>query len=222
VNCLTGAGAFLGYRRPDGRVGTRNYVLVVPTVICASVVAERIAGPLEGPNQLAGYFDAALPLALAFAVDQPSLLAHVALFLMITTDVLTFSRGGIVGAIAGTATLAFVARRNLRAPFTAMGAGLATGLGVAVSWGTVAHTIGLERFWDFREPDYAGGVGTRPQLWRAAWTLWLRHPIFGVGAGNYAESYYRQRQTQEAIETPHSLELQTLSELGLRLLDPPA
>ena len=34
---------FLGYRRPDGRVGVRNHVLVVPTVICASVVAERIA-----------------------------------------------------------------------------------------------------------------------------------------------------------------------------------
>ena len=34
---------FLGYRRPDGRVGTRNYVLVVPTVICSSVVAERVA-----------------------------------------------------------------------------------------------------------------------------------------------------------------------------------
>jgi altronate dehydratase large subunit len=34
---------FLGFRRPDGRVGTRNHVLVVPTVICASVVAERIA-----------------------------------------------------------------------------------------------------------------------------------------------------------------------------------
>jgi altronate dehydratase large subunit len=39
----TGPGGFLGYRRSDGRVGTRNYVLVVPTVICASVVAERIA-----------------------------------------------------------------------------------------------------------------------------------------------------------------------------------
>jgi altronate dehydratase large subunit len=39
----TGAGAFLGYRRPDGRVGIRNHLLVVPTVICASVVAERIA-----------------------------------------------------------------------------------------------------------------------------------------------------------------------------------
>jgi altronate dehydratase large subunit len=34
---------FWGYRRPDGRVGTRNHVLVVPTVICSSVVAERVA-----------------------------------------------------------------------------------------------------------------------------------------------------------------------------------
>jgi altronate dehydratase large subunit len=37
---------FWGYRRPDGRVGTRNHVLVVPTVICASVVAERIASEI--------------------------------------------------------------------------------------------------------------------------------------------------------------------------------
>ena len=35
---------FDGYRRPDGRVGTRNHVLVVPTVICSAVVAERVAG----------------------------------------------------------------------------------------------------------------------------------------------------------------------------------
>ena len=34
---------FDGYRRPDGRVGTRNHVLVVPTVICSAVVAERVA-----------------------------------------------------------------------------------------------------------------------------------------------------------------------------------
>jgi altronate dehydratase large subunit len=34
---------FRGFRRPDGRIGTRNHVLVVPTVICASVVAERVA-----------------------------------------------------------------------------------------------------------------------------------------------------------------------------------
>jgi len=27
---------FMGFRRPDGRVGTRNYVLIVPTSMCAS------------------------------------------------------------------------------------------------------------------------------------------------------------------------------------------
>src|SRR3982751_2226074 len=34
---------FQGYRRPDGRIGVRNHLLVVPTVICSSVVAERVA-----------------------------------------------------------------------------------------------------------------------------------------------------------------------------------
>ena len=34
---------FLGYKRSDGRIGVRNYVLVVPTVICSAVVCERIA-----------------------------------------------------------------------------------------------------------------------------------------------------------------------------------
>ena len=38
---------FLGFRRADGRVGTRNHLLVVPTVVCASVVAERIAAAAE-------------------------------------------------------------------------------------------------------------------------------------------------------------------------------
>jgi altronate dehydratase large subunit len=38
--------AFLGYRRPDGSVGVRNHVLVVPTVICSAVVAERIAASI--------------------------------------------------------------------------------------------------------------------------------------------------------------------------------
>jgi altronate dehydratase large subunit len=37
---------FLGYPRADGRVGVRNHVLVVPTVICSSLVAERIAASI--------------------------------------------------------------------------------------------------------------------------------------------------------------------------------
>jgi altronate hydrolase len=34
---------FQGFRRPDGRVGTRNYVLIVPTSMCASHEAQQIS-----------------------------------------------------------------------------------------------------------------------------------------------------------------------------------
>jgi altronate hydrolase len=34
---------FRGFRRPDGRVGTRNFVLVVPTSMCASHEAQQIS-----------------------------------------------------------------------------------------------------------------------------------------------------------------------------------
>lgn len=40
---MTSVPTFAGYRRRDGRAGTRNHVLVVPTVICSAVVAERVA-----------------------------------------------------------------------------------------------------------------------------------------------------------------------------------
>ena len=39
---------FEGFRRPDGRVGVRNHVLIVPTVVCSAVVCERIAAAVPG------------------------------------------------------------------------------------------------------------------------------------------------------------------------------
>ncbi len=39
---------FQGYRRPDGQVGTRNYVGVLSTVVCVNEVAEDIARQVEG------------------------------------------------------------------------------------------------------------------------------------------------------------------------------
>lgn len=39
---------FEGYRRDDGAVGVRNNVLVMPSVICSHIVADRIADATEG------------------------------------------------------------------------------------------------------------------------------------------------------------------------------
>jgi len=47
---------FLGFRRPDGRVGIRNKVLILPTSICASdttrIIASQIEGAVTFNNQL--------------------------------------------------------------------------------------------------------------------------------------------------------------------------
>lgn len=39
---------FMGYRRPDGRVGTRNYVGVIATVACSNEVARAVAAQVKG------------------------------------------------------------------------------------------------------------------------------------------------------------------------------
>lgn len=46
---------FNGYVRPDGRIGIRNYILILPSVICSSETCNQIAEQVEGaislPNQ---------------------------------------------------------------------------------------------------------------------------------------------------------------------------
>lgn len=141
----------------------------------------RVAGPLEGPNQLAGYLDVALPLVLALCVDDLTLGAGLTLFLLVLADVLTFSRGGLAGAFAATAALAWTYRRQILKPLSFMAAGLAGGI---VAAGVPAHSpTAIFRIWD--NAATSGGVGTRTNLWRAALTLWREHPIFGIGAGNF-------------------------------------
>lgn len=39
---------FWGYRRPDGRVGIRNHVLILPTITCATQVAKQITELVSG------------------------------------------------------------------------------------------------------------------------------------------------------------------------------
>ena len=39
---------FMGYRRPDGTVGTRNHLVVIPSVFCANTTAQKIAAQIPG------------------------------------------------------------------------------------------------------------------------------------------------------------------------------
>ena len=40
--------SFWGYRRPGGSVGTRNYVAIIPTVVCATATARQVSDNVKG------------------------------------------------------------------------------------------------------------------------------------------------------------------------------
>lgn len=114
-------------------------------------------------------------------------------------------------------------RRRVRR--LATGVFVALGLAIAVAIGLRAGAIG-HRIRDQYEAFVhlstgAGGTrlfsgaGNRYDYWRVAVEEFRSAPVGGVGAGNYDAGYYLHRRTTEAITQPHSLELQTLAELGL-------
>jgi altronate dehydratase large subunit len=73
---MTPPAGFYGYRRPDGRIGTRNHVLVVPTVICASVVAERVAASTPALGTVAPHLAGCGQLGPDMQVTHDTLAAY--------------------------------------------------------------------------------------------------------------------------------------------------
>ncbi len=147
-------------------------------------IVPRIAGVLEGPNQLAGYFQVAIATLGAWAIARRSALIDAGLGLATCADVLTFSRAGLFGLAVVGAVLVIVGKRRALSSLRAAYYGLAAGLAVVGWWSIYAHTANVLRV-SLEESAYAGGVGDRGELWRAAWRMWRDRPLLGVGAGNY-------------------------------------
>jgi putative inorganic carbon (hco3(-)) transporter len=182
----------------------------------------RIAGPLEGPNQLAGYFDVALPLTLAIAMTEPSALAIATLALIACADFLTFSRGGLIAAVISVGVVGFLVRKNLRQALVPLAFGVLAGAIVDACWafqfhlGRVGGLFAAFRLQD-NESSYGGGVGTRSELWHAAIALWKQHKLFGIGAGNF-ELEIPLTGLKGVRTHANSLYLQSLVEGGIPLI----
>ena len=156
-----------------------------------NAIVPRIAGTLEGPNQLAGYLEIGIALLAAFVCAKPRWEFSLALGLAAFTDILTYSRSGLIAGAVAIAVVAFVYRRAALRLIAPLAAALAGGLATTFGWAESAHTatfsvLRISGPGDLGEgTTYAGGVGSRSELWRAAVVLWKQHPIFGVGAGNF-------------------------------------
>ncbi len=180
----------------------------------------RVAGTLEGPNQLAGFIEATLPvlwlwplLGLAFAPLRGYVTGASS-----AAMILTQSRAGIVVAALSYAVLWRLRGAVARASAAPMAIGAVAGVLVSAAWlvfSAHASLADIGRLFLFDIPGQpGGGVGTRAQLWPAAIAVFVRHPIIGAGAGNFElllpSVGLHGVQTQAA-----SLPLQTLAEQGI-------
>ena len=172
----------------------------------------RIAGPLEGPNQLAGYFDVVLPALLALMLSGRLRGMAIPLGLCVLADVLTLSRAGIASSLVACSAVVALGAKGVQARRYA-GSLAVTAMLVFVS----LESLGLlARFASFDAPDRPTGLGTRRELWRAALALWRSHPWLGVGGGNY-ELELPQAGVTDAQTHANSLYLQSLAEGGVVL-----
>jgi hypothetical protein len=55
----------------------------------------------------------------------------------------------------------------------------------------------------------------RPEYWRVALKAWEEDPLKGVGSSGFAVEWIKKRHITEGVHDAHSLEIETLAELGL-------
>ncbi len=193
----------------------QEFTIAPSGVLIHGAIYPRIAGPLEGPNQLAGYFDLAIPMLVAgLTRGRYHRVTLAILVLALLTDLLTLSRGSLLGLIPGVAlALALTQRWNLRELAVAAAAGLT---GIVATGALLLRSGALTRYASFTEVDQDNGLATRAVLWSAAVKMWLSDPGLGVGAGNF------ELQTPSVglvgVRThANSLYLQSLAEGGVLL-----
>jgi probable O-glycosylation ligase (exosortase A-associated) len=124
--------------------------------------------------------------------------------------VVTGSRGGAIGLLAVLFVLWLKTKHKI-----------AVGLGILLLLFTI---------WSFSSPAYKKRITSisryqkeesatvRREAWKAGYRMFLRQPLFGVGATNFPAGYALEgfgMETGGIWKTAHSLYIQTLAELGL-------
>ena len=185
-----------------GLDGLWQSIMGAPDVFKAAdgSLVPRIASTLEGPNQFGAYLETVIPILLAvllFArLPRLAFIAGALVLGLLTSDLLlTFSRGAFWACAAGAGLViaAYVwTRRNADAQTLAAlpkrGAVVAASVALFVLpvAGAVLSPDALKHEF-LATPNATASMSVRGHLWACAETLVASAPVFGVGAGNFAD-----------------------------------
>jgi O-antigen ligase len=165
------------------------------------------------PNYVALYLEPLIGFAAGFLFFGPGRtrwVALAALVLMGPTEVLTFSRGGLLALIA-LVLLAFVTVRNWPFRIGVVAGGIAAGV---IIWNL--PLLG-QRIRQSLKPG-SGTLFTRERIWVQTVKMLHDHPIFGAGLNGYQTvmAPYRAADPNSVPEPyPHNIALTSYTELGL-------
>lgn len=180
----------------------------------------RVTGSFGEPNPFAAFliFSALAVAGLAWHCRREPVgwMFGLSAAIGVGAAVLTQSRGGLLGLVAGLAVFAVAAvpmmPRQWRLPMFRLG-----GLGAALAVLAVVQIAPWQiRLQDVTSANWA--EREREAHWSAAWQLFLAHPWFGVGAGAFNDRF-RQYTTDWHFRIPrghaHNAYLQMAATAGL-------
>jgi putative inorganic carbon (HCO3(-)) transporter len=148
-------------------------------------VAGRIGGMFDNPNDLALHLVTMIPLTVALLLSARGVAVKltygVCAALMLAAITVTFSRGGFLGLVAALTVLAWKLGRRNRFVVVAIML-VAVVLFLALAPGNFPARI-LSIFIPSLDP--VGSSGARQQLLIKSVLVALRHPLLGVGMGNF-------------------------------------
>jgi probable O-glycosylation ligase (exosortase A-associated) len=183
-------------------VSAMNDYLSGNLTLAGTRITGSIGGIFSNPNDLALHLVTMTPLALALALGTSNLLKKLfyvgAALIFIVGIVATSSRGGVLGLVAALLVLSLKMVRRMRVPVVVAVLVLMLGA-LAVAPGAFRERI-------FTTGD-ASAVSRTDDLKRSIF-LAARHPLLGVGFGNYV--FYSNQ-----AKATHNAYTQVASELGL-------
>ncbi len=202
----------------------------------------RAHGTFGQPNPYGGYLGLILPLAYAYAlthwrvwlwpVGRLSLadrllwpLAVGATAVMAAALIMSWSRGALLGFIAGAALVTLALARRIWPALLVVGLVLLVTLPLWQTQVPISYLARLDNTTAYLGQDLAlveidddnFAIVERLAHWDAAWQMFSRRPWLGVGIGQYAVEYpaVALPRWQDPLGHAHNYYLHTLAETGL-------
>jgi O-antigen ligase len=183
----------------------------------------RASGTYISPNNLAGFLEMLLPLAVAYLLAGRMnavlrILLGYAVLIMAAGLAVTLSRGGWVAAAVGLLalllTLAGHRNHRWRALLLLL---VLLGAGTFFVTNYLSQTAGYMRHVEESESGSKFILATRFDIWTAAERMWLDHFWWGVGPAHYDYRFreYRPESTQMRPDRAHNDYLNLLADWGM-------